>query len=260
MSNSPSSGNTQSVEKALAILSTFSDACPHQRVTDIAEKLQLNISTVSRHLSTMLDCGFLVRDDLTGYYSLGVKIVTLAGIALHSQDVYRHAYPELLHLSQKTGLHCYLGIASGTEVIHLISIGGEETVELLTPIGYHHPMYCSAMGRAIMSQMPQDKVNSILDSDISMKYAPDTKTDRAEILKELALVKKQGYAVIINELTIGKASISSPVFNRNREPIAAISISGNIFTLNLKENEEFLSKQVRHSANKISGKMGFFPK
>ena len=74
--------NAKSVSKTLEILSTFNELAPEQRTSDIANKLHMNISTVSRHLNTMLDWNFLERDDSTGYYSLGLEIVALAGAAL----------------------------------------------------------------------------------------------------------------------------------------------------------------------------------
>ena len=64
------STNTKSVSKTLAILSSFNERTPTQRTSDIAAKLHMNISTVSRHLNTMLDWGFLMRDEETGRYSL----------------------------------------------------------------------------------------------------------------------------------------------------------------------------------------------
>ena len=108
--------NAKSVSKTLEILSTFNELAPEQRTSDIANKLHMNISTVSRHLNTMLDWNFLERDDSTGYYSLGLEIVALAGAALQNNDVYRHAYPELQQLSYKYGVHSHMGVprACGT--------------------------------------------------------------------------------------------------------------------------------------------------
>ncbi len=219
-----SSSNTKSISKALAILSTFDNYSPYQRLSDISAKLGLNTSTVSRHLSTMLDCGFLERDNDTGYYHLGVQVISLAGVALHSYEVYRHAYPVLQDLSHKLGLHCYLGIPRKNEVVHLLSIGEEHTIELLTPVGYHHPMYCSGMGRAILAHIPQEEATEILRADTSMVYAPDTKTNITEIERELKKISRYGYSVIVNELTAGKASIAAPIFGKRREVVAAISM------------------------------------
>src|SRR5437762_12777065 len=72
-------GLTQSVERALALLTCFSDAQPRLRVSDLARQLELSQSTVSRLLATMESLGFVERDPQTGLYDLGLELVTLAG-------------------------------------------------------------------------------------------------------------------------------------------------------------------------------------
>mgnify|MGYP000606517522 CR=1 FL=1 len=134
-----SSSNAKSVGKTFAILSTFNETTPTQRTSDIASKLHMNISTVSRHLNTMLDWGYLQRDDATGFYSLGLEIVALAGAALQNSSIYRFAYPELQRLSYKYGVHSHMSVPRGVEVVHLISICCENTMELLIPMGHCHP-------------------------------------------------------------------------------------------------------------------------
>ena len=86
------------------------------RTSEIAERLQMNISTVSRHLNTLLDGGFLQRDDATGYYYPGMEIITLAGVALKNKSIYRHAYPELQQLSFNMKVLSHLGIPDGLDV------------------------------------------------------------------------------------------------------------------------------------------------
>ena len=122
------STNTKSVSKTLAILSSFNERTPTQRTSDIAAKLHMNISTVSRHLNTMLDWGFLMRDEETGRYSLGYEVVALAGAALQNNPLYRHAYPELQQMSYKYDVHCHMSVPRGVDVVHLISISCESTM------------------------------------------------------------------------------------------------------------------------------------
>ena len=216
---------TKSVSKTLAILSTFDETTPMQRTSDIAMKLDMNISTVSRHLNTMLDWGFLERDDSTGFYYPGLEIVALAGAALQNNDVFRHAFPELQRLSYKYGVHGHMGIPRKTEVAHLISSSSERTMELFIPMGHRQPMYCCAMGRALLAYMPYAKAQDILKNSDLQKRTPETKVDLWEISQELIHTKQKGYCLLLNELTEGKGSIAAPVFNRERLPIAAVSVS-----------------------------------
>ena len=252
--------NAKSVSKTLEILSTFNELAPEQRTSDIANKLHMNISTVSRHLNTMLDWNFLERDDSTGYYSLGLEIVALAGAALQNNDVYRHAYPELQQLSYKYGVHSHMGVPRAVDVVHLISICCENTMELLIPMGHCHPMYCSAMGRAIMAYQSSGEVQRVLrDSDLK-KFTPETKVELQEIQQELARTRQRGYCMIFDELSENIGSLAVPIFDRNRNPVAAISISASAHSLSQPQRERELAKAVTTAAGKISGKLGYYPK
>ena len=239
-----SSSNAKSVGKTFAILSTFNETTPTQRTSDIASKLHMNISTVSRHLNTMLDWGYLQRDDATGFYSLGLEIVALAGAALQNSSIYRFAYPELQRLSYKYGVHSHMSVPRGVEVVHLISICCENTMELLIPMGHCHPMYCSAMGRAIMAYQSSGEVQ----------------VDIQEIQQELARTRQKGYCIIFDELSENIGSLAVPIFDRNRNPVAAISISASAHSLSQPQRERELAKAVTTAAGKISGKLGYYPK
>lgn len=252
--------NAKSVSKTLAILSTFNEMTPMQRTSDIAVKLHMNISTVSRHLNTMLDWGFLERDDVTGYYCLGMEIVALAGAALQSNDVYRHAFPELQQLSYKYDVHSHMGVPRGVEVVHLISICCESTMELLIPMGHCHPMYCSAMGRAMLAYMPAVQAQEILKKSELQKYTPDTKIDLREINQELVYTRRSGYCILSDELAQGKGSLAAPIFDRNRAPVGSISVSASAHRLGQPDRVRELAKAVITAAGKISGKLGYYPK
>ena len=106
--------DAKSVSKTLAILSTFDERTPMQRTSDIAARLGMNISTVSRHLNTLLDWGFLRRDDETGCYYPGTQIISLAGAALQDSDVYRYSFPELQLLSFRYGTY-YARLYAGSK-------------------------------------------------------------------------------------------------------------------------------------------------
>ncbi|WP_312952428.1 IclR family transcriptional regulator [Superficieibacter sp.] len=252
--------NTKSVSKTLAILATFNESVPVQRTSDIAVKLQMNISTVSRHLNTMLDWGFLERDEATGFYSPGLGIVALAGVTLQNNDIFRHAFPELQRLSHQYNIHSHMSVPHMTDIVHLISNCCKSTVDLLIPMGHRHPMHCSAMGRVLLAYMPEAQAQDILQRSELQKYTAATKVDLREIKQELVITRQRGYCTIFNELNEGKGSLSAPVFDRNRAPVAAISVSTSVHSLSQPERERELARAVMMAASKISGKLGYFPK
>ena len=186
--------------------------------------------------------------------------MALAGAALQNSSIYRFAYPELQRLSYKYGVHSHMSVPRGVEVVHLISICCENTMELLIPMGHCHPMYCSAMGRAIMAYQSSGEVQRILRDSELRKYTPETKVDIQEIQQELVRTRQKGYCIIFDELSENIGSLAVPIFDRNRNPVAAISISASAHSLSQPQRERELAKAVTTAAGKISGKLGYYPK
>ncbi len=250
--------NNKSTSKTLAILSTFNEIMPMQRTSDIAQLLNMNISTVSRHLNTLLDWGFLERDE-SGYYYPGLQIITLAGTALHNMPVYRYCYSELMLLSNQLGLHGHMSVASGHEIVHLINTCSTNTKQLFIPTGHRQPMYCSAMGRIMMAYMHDEELARIFKSTKMMKITPNTKIDENEIILELQTIQKRGYSIVENELTLEVGSISMPIFDRSRKVVAAISVSMSVNSLQNPQRVKEILKIMSVRANKVSGQLGYFP-
>jgi DNA-binding IclR family transcriptional regulator len=108
--------------------------------------------------------------------------------------------------------------------------------------------------------MPSGNVQLILKNSALAKHTSETKIDIEEIQNELLKTKKQGYCVVLNELSEGVASIAAPIFDRSRNPIAGISISSSLWRLKQPQSEEELSKAILSVAKKISGKLGYYPR
>lgn len=249
----------KSTSKTLAILSTFTENEPMQKTSDIAKKLKLNMSTVSRHLNTLLDEGYLERDWDTGFYYPSLKIVALAGATLHNKPEYRYTYPYLQKLSNRYQVHTHMSIREDIDIMHLISVSCEYTKELAIPMGHRQPLYCSAMGRVILSDMTDRQVDDILKNSNLIQYTPNTIIEKEKIKKNLVKIRKQGYCVLKDELVHGKASIATPLRNSTRKIIGAISASTSLDDLEKDGREKELIKAITYIGSKISGQLGYYP-
>lgn len=256
-------GNKKSAansNKALAILSSFLSDPSGKRTTDVAAELQMNISTVSRHLNTLLDLGFLDREPSTGFYVPGQNILALAGMSLQNIPAYRYAMPELQLISNQHAIHGYMSVPKATEIVYLISSYYKSAMDLYIPLGYKHPMYCSAMGRVYLAHMRNDEAKQIIKNSDLVNYTSETKTNIEEIWKKILETRKNGYCILVNELVESKASIAVPIFDSNRKVVASISVSENSEQLNQGSRRNELIKALVNAATKISGQLGYTPK
>lgn len=247
------------ISKSLIILSSFTKDHPRQSTSDIAAKLQMSTSTVSRHLNVLLDEGFLTRDETTGLYSLGYKILTMAGIILYNDPLYQFSLSMFPKLSVKYSANWHLGIPMQTSIFQMTTFPSEDVRDLIVPLGQTYPMYCSAMGRAILAFMPPAQANRILSKSNLIKYTPNTIAAPTDLSKELEKIKHRGYSIIEEEMVDSVSSIAAPIFDSQKKPIAAISMSVLAERFGDSNEKERLIKAVLRTAAQMSNTIGHCP-
>lgn len=248
---------TQTVERALSVLTCFTDAQPRLRVSDLARQLDLSQSTVSRLLTTMESLGFVERDPRTGLYGLGLELVTLAGVALNQIEVRRQAMAELAAVAAELGLAANLAILRGDELFYLATVEGPKAPKLHTMIGKRNLLHCTGMGKALLAALPEVECEAILGRIAYPRFTPSTVGSADELRPMLARAQERGYAVEREELAFGRACVAAAIRDATGAVVAATSISGPLRTLDLDRDEARLAARVIEMADHISHQLGF---
>jgi DNA-binding IclR family transcriptional regulator len=248
---------TQTVERALSILTCFSDAQPRLRVSDIARELELSQSTVSRLLVTMESLGFVERDSQTGLYGLGLELVTLAGVALNQIEVRRQAMAELSAVAAELGFAANLAVLRGDEIFYLATVEGPRAPKLHTMIGKRNMLHCTGMGKVLLANLADDEREAILARIDYPRLTANTAGSADELRPLLERTRAQGYAVEREELAFGRACVAAAIRDASGAAIAATSISGPISVLDLDRNEPQLAARVIEMADSISHNLGY---
>lgn len=248
---------TQSVSRALAILSCFTDQQPVLRVSDFARMLNLTASNVSRLLSTMESLGYVERDETTGLFRPGLQLVALAGIALNHIELRKQALAELQELGNRLGLGANLSILRDSAIFYLAHVDGPRAPRMYTLLGRKNPLHATGMGKVLLAHLPQPEVDRILAETGLPRYTSSTITDPAELKAELEIVRHRGYATEVEELALGRACVAAPIHNRTNSVVAAISISGPLTEVNLEQRQEQLARVVIEAADHISVRLGY---
>ena len=248
---------TQTVERALSILTCFTDARPRQRVSDLARQLDLSQSTVSRLLTTLESLGFVERDPQTGLYGLGLELVTLAGVALNQIEVRRQAMAELSAVAADLGLAANLAILRGDEIFYLATVEGPKAPKLHTMIGKRNLLHCTAMGKALLAYLPEAEREVILARLAYPRFTPFTAGSAEELRPMVALVHERGYATEREELAFGRACVAAVIRDASGTVVAATSISGPLRALDLDQREAQLGARVIEMADHIAHRLGY---
>lgn len=245
-----------SVKNAFRILRCFSLEEPEKRVSDIADMLGINKSTVSRTLATIASEGFVYKDPDTNKYRLGISIVSLSGIVSSQLDVYRESQPVLNSLVESVGETAHLAILDNTDIMYLQKVECHHPVRVLTNVGKRNPAYCTSSGKVILAFSPSEAVDKVLTNGLTA-FTNNTITNHDEFLKHLAEIRKNGYSVSKEEILEGVTSIAAPIYDYTGTVIAAISIVGPNQRIQ-PYKIPLLANKVMAAAEEISERMGYW--
>src|SRR5215510_2825095 len=215
-----------SVEKAMDILFCFDPQHPQLRLTDISQRLGLHKSTTHRLLSLLKKKRLISADATSQLYSLGPGIVELAWIILRQQDVRSVCAPYLERLRQATNETVSLYIRMGDCRVCIEELESGQDIKYSQAAGLAAPLHVGAPGKAFLAYLPPPELEAILATLPLVAITPNTLTDRAQLLEELATVRQHGYAVSVGERSLWASAAAAPIWDWSGKPIAAVSVLG----------------------------------
>jgi IclR family pca regulon transcriptional regulator len=252
--------HSQSLERGLAILASFTAERPLLGTSELARRLGLSRSTTHRYISTLSRLDYLHQDPETRRYRLGPRVLDLGFSAINSMDVREISAPYLRELCDATGYTVNLGILDGTDVVYIercrTSRPGQREIDLNIHVGSRLPAYCTALGKAILAFLPPEECAAIVEQFDFTKLGPNTVTDRAALLAKLERVRADGFAVNNEELAYGLRSIAAPVRGHTGAAVAAINLAVHRSMVSLDDLVHRLSPTLQRTAAEISGRIG----
>jgi DNA-binding IclR family transcriptional regulator len=244
-----------SVEKAVSLLKILGDGAPEAGVSELARRMNVHKSTVSRLLATLERQGLVERNPDTEKYRLGFELVRLAGQVARHGELVELARPALESLSLATGETINLALPDGDQVINIFQISSRHLVKDTNWTGRRTPYHCTANGKALLAWLPEADVARLLPARLP-RYTPATLPNRADLLAQLASVRAHGYATAVEELEIGLVAISAPVRDGAGAVVAAAAISGPAYRIPPGRHDD-LGRQVMQTALEISTRLGW---
>lgn len=219
----PPQGAAASLLNGLGVLEAFSIGKPVLGVTEIAQKVNLHKSTVSRILAGLATAGYVERDEETGRFRLGLGLIGLSGPLLADLDVRRAAHADLEELTALTGETSALAVWNGAEAIVVEEIPSPHLVKHTAAIGTRYNDYESASVRVFLAQLPLAAVEQLLKGG-RITHLPESDTDRP-YRQHLPIVKDQGYAVNDGLTSFEEVGISAVVRDYRDEVVGCITLS-----------------------------------
>ena len=249
----------QSIERFSQILSLFSLHKSQLGITEISKRLNLPKGTVQGLVQTMQHEGFLYKEEETRKYRLGIKVYELGIIFAGSLEINNKGIDPAHQLAKETEKLVRLAVLDGNSALITLDVYPRMVPFFSRQVGPRIPLYCTAIGRSLLAFFKKEELQAYIKQETFIQYTRNTKTRKKDLLDDLGLVRKRGYAVNIAENVPGRAAIAAPIFNREGEPIAALSLVISPIDISNDEDEKILSQKVIRAAFEISQKMTCLP-
>jgi len=217
-------------------------------LSELADSLDMPTSTTHDHVHTLVSLGLVVVDD--GEYKIGTRFLEIGSKVRKQMNIYQVARPEVDALADETGEHASLMIEENGLGVLLYVSKGEDAVNLNAHAGLRLVLSATAPGKALLANLPRDRVSEIIDEHGLKQYTSNTITERDELIAELDCIQERGYAIDTSELVEGVRALSVPVCDR-REVQGAITIGGPVNRMSGKWFEEELPDLLLRSSNVI---------
>jgi DNA-binding IclR family transcriptional regulator len=250
-----SQSRIQSIQRAISILRSFTEAEPELGVMELSRRLELHKSTISRILSTLEYEGLISQNAQTGKYRLGVGLISLAGVALGRLDVRGAAQPYLNHLAEVTQETINVTVLDGRECVNVERVASPRPIRYVGWIGRRTPLHATAAGKAILAYSPPEQQEILIQLPLP-RYTDNTITDKAVLDEALAQICRCGYATAEDEFEDEFSALAAPIFNHRREVVGAIAISGPTYRLKTEDVENFVESLLATTAN-VSAELGY---
>jgi DNA-binding IclR family transcriptional regulator len=220
-----STNSVRAVERACEVLYYIAEH-PGKGLTEIAASLSLPKATVFRILRTLKSYALVDQDQVTDLYSIGKGFFRLGSAALTQMDLVKISMPYMQDIVAKVGANATLNILQNKYRVVVSRVEGEERFRLYhyLPIGTPVPLYVGAGGKVILASLSDSQIDEIIREQIE-ESENSFNIDIAKLRAEIAQIRKDGYAITLDEMGLGARSIAEPLISPTHNIIASINIS-----------------------------------
>jgi IclR family transcriptional regulator, acetate operon repressor len=214
--------SVRAVERVCLILNLLQESVNGITLNEVAQTTGLPKSSAFRYLWTLENHRYVERAEDGNLFRLGLGFVGMQ--SRHLEILRERARSSLQRLRDEFGETVNLGLLDGDHVIYIDIVESRRGVRLAASRGDRHPLHCTALGKAIASRLPDDRVRDLLAGTGLSKRTGNTITTTDGYFDELTKVRRLGYAIDDRENEEDGRCVAAPLLGTHL-PVA-ISVSG----------------------------------
>lgn len=214
---------TSVLERGFRLLRAFAPRGGQLPLAELAKRAELPKTTAFRLANQLVALGALERHGDS--YGLGMQLFEMGSIVPRQRRLRDAALPFMQDLYEATHETIHLGVVDGDEVLYIDKIAGRRGSRVDTQVGTRKPLYCTALGKAILARSSPAFVAKTIDRKLT-RHTPYTVTSPAALRKQFDRIVAEGVAFDREEYSLGISCVASALVDRAGMAIGAISITG----------------------------------
>lgn len=248
-------GQSQSVARALAVLDLLEGEVEGLGVREIARRMHVSPTIAQRLLATLADAGYVERAPNGQSYRIGFRLFQVGRSYLARNTLHSLCLPELRELAEVHHVNAYLGVLRGNRVIYLEALQSSGPIAIVSTPGSAASLHSTAFGKALLAELPDHEIAELVGREPLKQLTRKTKTRLRPLLKELAEVRRLGFAVSDEENLENVYAAGAVIRDASGAPVGALSGAvprGQLSASGAKQ----LCNLVLEAAGRISRKLG----
>ena len=250
----------QSIDRVFDIMEKLSTHSRGILLTELAAEVSLPKSTVYRLLVSLTNKGYAVKESDNGKYRLTMRLFEIGSRAAGVRDMLATIRPCLDQLAETTGEVVHFVKRDGGSVIYIYKLDtSSASVRMTSAVGVRNPMYCTGVGKAILSHLPEAEALAIWNATDIRRHTEQTITTFARMEQEMKCIAQNGYALDNEEHELGVCCVAAPVYDYSDRPAYAVSVSAPSTRMN-EQRIQIIAPMIIRVATEISRLLGATPK
>jgi len=241
-----------SLARGLIVIQAFSQQTPQMTISQLSLKTGLSRAAVRRCLYTLTKLGFAGAEDGTRY-ALKPRMLSLSNTYTASNALSTSAQPILERMSAAFHESFSVATLDGDEIVYIARTSVSRVMSVDLHIGSRLPAYCTSMGRVLLAYLPNDQLEKYLARVVLTPHTTRTVTTVEKLAVLLRNVRRNGYALVDQELEVGLRSLAVPVYAPSGRVVATLNLSGSAPRMPVYDMQTKFLPHLRTAAHELGG-------
>ena len=257
MTDERSPEHLTTLAKGLSVLTSFSRENPSMTLSEVAKRTGLNPAVARRCLLTLCDLGYVGKTD--NQFTLRPEVLVFATLFNETFDLDNIIRPSLQDLRTQTGHSASFTLLTGGDVLYVAHISTQRVIRLQANTGTRFPALVTSTGRCILSTWQDHEIRQFIAQYPVSEMTDKTTTDPEALFQAVIAARRQGYAMISDELEYGITSLAVPVTVAGHGVVGAVNSSATTNRVNMETFVDERLAAVQDTADKISQRLKTAP-